>query len=318
MSIVNRKLRVLVFALPLLMIGDTLYSSPSVPEQNGRRIRFRIAAIEETAGTLKTISQTIVEGPAGTDFNINLHGGRFQMNAKFLTDLVAPDTLKMRANLNTRRFYGYSEKDLPLYEEDAQAQVLLLGFDEKLVLLPFGRNGNTDQLKIEITPTIGEQGNQLASDKTRSIDIKIPQASPGGAISVQATKIPHNYVVEGSLVEDGKVLARGSANYLLEEPGELLLQPEPQANSSLTAYPLRLSLTIDQYLGNGPGAQVGFTFSVFREARRGWQTILSEAAGITIPGSEVNYELGELPATPAARKYELRLKVTLAPGEKTN
>ena len=87
--------------------------------ESPRRIRFQIATVEEKAEARNVISEAIVEGPPGTDFNINLQGSRFKMNARFLTDLASTEMLKVRARLNTRRLYGYSERNLPLYEEDA-------------------------------------------------------------------------------------------------------------------------------------------------------------------------------------------------------
>src|SRR2546430_15365673 len=79
---------------PLLLSGDSLYSSPkSQSAGSPRRIVFRIATIEENKGARKVISLATVEGAPGTDFDLNLQGGRFQMTTHFLTDLIASDTL---------------------------------------------------------------------------------------------------------------------------------------------------------------------------------------------------------------------------------
>src|SRR5947209_8200454 len=126
----RRKLLSLLLALPLLMTGDAL--NRAQPVQNfvdQQRIRFQIATVEEDGNVRRIVSLSTVEGPPGTDFDINLQDARFKMSARFLTDLVAPGALKVRTKLNTRRFYGLSPKNLPLYEEDAQAETLQLGFD---------------------------------------------------------------------------------------------------------------------------------------------------------------------------------------------
>src|SRR6185436_19490921 len=125
-------------------------------------IRFQLTTIEEGAGGRKVISNAIVEGPPGTDFVVDLQSKRFKMNARFLTDLVAPGDLKVRAKLNTRRLFGYSQNNLPLYEEDNQSETLQLGFDEKLILLPFGK-GSGELLKVEVTPGLSDQPAYLAS-----------------------------------------------------------------------------------------------------------------------------------------------------------
>ncbi|HKC63158.1 MAG TPA: hypothetical protein VKB86_05945, partial [Pyrinomonadaceae bacterium] len=147
----------LALALTLLCDGrfPSVASSPGARESE--RLRFRITTIEERAGERNVVSDATVEGPAGTDFDISLQSERFKMNARFLTDLIEHNSLKVRAKLDTRRLYGYSEQNLPLFEEDNQNQTLQLGFDESVVLLPFGRGGANNRLKIEITPQVSDE-----------------------------------------------------------------------------------------------------------------------------------------------------------------
>ena len=281
------------------------------------RIRFEVAAFEEHDGQRDLVSKTTIDGPAGTDFTIKLHDRRFQMNAKFVTDLVAPGTLNIRADLNTRRLYGYSERNLPLYEEDAQNQSMQLGFAEKLVLLPFGRNDSNDQLQIEIIPAVSEQSALLPSGAARPPEIKIPKQSPGGAIDVEASKIPHHYVVEATLLEDGREVARGQAGYHIAEAAELLLHPEPQADSTLTDNPLAVDLTVLEYSTNGSAGQVAFRFSAYRRDQQGnkGEMVMTKAAGISYLNSTIDYELGRFSN---GRKYQLRFAIKLAPGETGN
>src|SRR5687768_15083519 len=94
-----------------------------------KRIRFQVATIEEGDGGRKVISNATIEGPPGTDFGVDFQFGRFKMSARFLTDLISPAELKVRAKLITRRLYGYSKNNLPLYEEDNQSETLHLGFE---------------------------------------------------------------------------------------------------------------------------------------------------------------------------------------------
>src|SRR4051812_44261531 len=174
--------RIIILTLLLLIVstlkGDvrSLSTSSDAKSLPGR-IQFRITTIEENGRERNIVSDSTVEGAPGTDFDISLEGERFKMKAKFLTDLVAPGSLKVRARLDTRRLYGYSDKNLPLYEEDDQSQTLDLSFDEMVVLLPFGRGGGESRLKIEFTPTVSQQGARLPSGKARPLEINILKPS---------------------------------------------------------------------------------------------------------------------------------------------
>lgn len=300
----------------IFMSGARPAALSSAKSGEPRRIRFAVAAFAESNGQRNLVSETTVDGPAGTDFNIDLHDSRFQMKAKFTTDLVASGTLKIKAELNTRRLYGYSERSLPLYEEDERKETMLVALGEKLVLLPFGGNDSNEQFKIEITPALSEQSNYLASGKPRELEINIPKPSPGGAITVEAHKVPHDYLVEATLLEEGREVARGAAPYHLGEPTELLLQAGPQAGSSIRNDQLAINFTVNRYSTSGAG-QVAFGFSVYRRDQQGnkGEVMLPQAAGIGDLGSTFKYELGELAN---GKKYQLNLKVKLSPGESQN
>src|ERR1044071_157529 len=136
------KLTLILFALLSLTGGGRLRSTNANPvAADLKRMQFQIATIREHAGERTVISSSVIEGPPGTDFDIDLQGERFKMKAKFLTDFDASNALAIRARLQTRRLYGYSAQGLPLYEEDEQSQTLRLGLDEDIILLPFGRSG---------------------------------------------------------------------------------------------------------------------------------------------------------------------------------
>lgn len=310
----RRYKKLLLFAsiVSLTIMGDTRPVVLSRTKSGElQRIRFDVAAFEERDGRRDLISQTTVDGPAGTDFTINLDDSGFHMNAKFVTDLIAPTNLKIKSDLNTRRLYGYSERKLPLYEEDAQKETMQLGFDEKLVLLPFGRNDGNDQLQIEITPAVSEQSNYLPSGEPRPLEIKIQKQSPGGAITVEASKVPHNYLVEATLLEDGREVARGAANYHVDEPAELLMRPTPDADSILINNPLAIEFTIYHSARTGPKRQVAFGFSAYRQDQQGnkGEIVVPQAAAIADLGSKLSYELGEFSN---GRRYQLNLTVKLA------
>jgi hypothetical protein len=310
----------LLFLLPLLCTSDSaLYPSGKglAAASDERRVRFQIVAIEEKGTERRTLSETTVEGPAGTDFNVELQDGRFFMVARFLTDFLSPEALKVRARLNTRRLYGRSERELPLYEEDTQNETLQLGFDEKIVLLPFGRGGD-ERLLIEITPTLSEKSARLASGNLRPLEIDISRQSPGGAISVEASKTPHRFVVEAVLLEDGREVARAEAPYLIEEARELVLQPEGNASAAVLQKPLVVNLTLSEYRMSRTADQISLGFDLYQSdaQHESVRTAIAQKwAGIAELGSELTYDLSRSFPNAQGQKYELRFKVKLAPEE---
>jgi hypothetical protein len=301
------------------MSGGRLLSAESSSGETRlpERLGFRITAVEESAGERNVISDATVEGPPGTDFNVSLQTERFKMSARFLTDLMTPDSLKVRAKLDTRRFYGYSQQNLPLYEEDRQSQTLDLGFDESVVLLPFGRGGGDSRLKIEIIPMVIEQSARLPSGKERPPEINILKSNPGGVIGVEAWKIPHRFAVEATLLEDGREVARGTADSLIEETQGLILRPTAQASPEVASNPLTVNLTINQYTRSRPLDLATIGFDVYRADAQSasLEAICLKWAGISGLGSNLTYDLSEVYLKGSGKKYELRFKINLAQGE---
>jgi hypothetical protein len=305
---------IILFALAALLSGDGAPASPPTRARTSvERIRFHIVTVEEDGRARKVISESVVDGPPNTDFNINLEDKRFRMKADFLTDLIRPDALKLRVRLETRRLYGYSERNLPLYEEDSQAQTLELGFDEEVILLPFGRNGGDNRLKIEIRPELDAQGESLPSGKKRPLEINILKQSPGGVVSIQASKIPHRFTVEATLLEDGREVARGTSDYLIDEAQEFSLKPTEEASAEVVNNPLTVNLTINQFARSRPQDEATIVFDLLRTNER--EPLAHNWSGVSPLGSTMTYNVSDVYLRGTGRKYELRFKVNLAPGE---
>lgn len=313
-------LTLLLLLVSMLKADVRSLSTSSAAKPLPERIQFRITTIEEDGRERNIVSDSTVAGAPGTDFDISLQGERFKMNAKFLTDLVAPEHLQVRAWLDTRRLYGYSEKNLPLYEEDNQSQTLDLSFDEMVVLLPFGRDGGENRLKIEITPTVSQQGARLPSGPRRPLEINILKPSPGGVINIQASKIPHRYSVEATLFEDGREVARGASDLLLQEPHELMLRPIEQADAEVVNNPLAVNLLINQYTRSRPAdlATVGFDLYRTDQAGAHLEAIGLKWAGVAELGSALSYDLTNVYLKGSGKKFELRFKINLAAGEQAD
>ena len=303
--------RIMFFASMLLasatvvagVVSGVTSSKASADVPTGERIRFQITAVEEGVEGRKVISDAAVEGPPGTDFNVNLQDGRFRVSARFLTDLAPGGGLNVRARLDTRRLYGYSEAGLPLYEEDAQRHTLNLDFNEAVVLLPFGGGAGGVRLSVEIKP---ERAGRAASGGADAPSITISKPSPGGAISIEATKVPHDFNVEAALLEDGREVARGSAEFLLEESRELLLSP---ANGG--GVPLALNLTVERFEPGAGAGRAAVRFDLLG-GDTGRTPLERNWAGVASLGSEMSYDLSQTYRGAHGKKYELRLRIDLA------
>ncbi len=304
----------ILLSVALNNFGCSFFSRKANGLSENDRIQFVIRAIEESNNQKKIISETTVEGLPGTDFNINLKTERFEMQAKFLTDLIAPDKISFRTHLNTRRLYGLSERKLPLYEEDAQKHNSTIGFDQTIVLLPFGRgkdaNNTESSLKIEITPK-RLSASEFSSSK-EPLKININKPDPNGEITIEAFKIPHHFKVEAVLLADGREVARGDGDYLLEEPREIILQVNEQAALEIVQSPLAVKLEINKYTPGNSSNLVGVNFQVFRSADGNQNQIISNGSGIGILGKEFDYELIQMPD---GKKYQLKFRINLAESE---
>lgn len=306
----RRLLRCLLFIWLVLSFNETgpqAVRSAATAAPTSQRLQFRITTVEEKMAQRHVLSEVVIEGPPGTDFDINFRDQRFTLEAHFLTDLMTDDALKVRAKLNTKRFYGYSERDLPLYEEDAQRHTLRVGFDEALVLLPFGRNDSGDKLKIEITPQLI---NQIATAKPQPLKIDIVKDLLNGVINVQAHASPHHFKLEAALLENGQEVARGEANLLLDEPSELILESVGQANLDAAAHPLIVNLTLDSYSRSRPTDAFTISFGLQRGNRlQGGkrEPVASNWAGAGNFDEALTYDLTQdyLPAS--GNKYALKL-----------
>src|SRR6266850_1745196 len=311
----NARTKKLLFALltsALLTAGGRPRSASLAEEVPvPKRIRFQVAAIEEGAGGRKVISNATIEGPPGTDFVVDLQSRRFKMNARFLTDLISPGELKIRAKLNTRRLYGYSRNNLPLFEEDNQSETLQLGFEEQVVLLPFGK-GSGKLLKVEVTPSMSDRPVYLVSGEMQPPAINISEPSPGGVIGIHALKIPHNFDVEALLLENGREVARGESRCLIEEAKEILLQPNDRASTGVANNPLLVNLTVAGYERNSQLGEAAFSFDVHRinnQENSSPQPVARNWAGIAVPGSAMDYDLSDHYLKSSGKKYELRFRV---------
>ena len=253
-----------------------------------RRISFNVTTIEERSGQRNVVSAARIDGPPGTDFRVLLDSARFEMTARFVTDLVAPERLRVRAQLKTRRLYGYSPRNLPLYEEDTQDSVIELGLDDALVLLPFGSGDADEQLKIEIVP---EFGASMAASAPQPLKIDILKTSPGGIVRILAEKIPHHFSVEASVLRDGVELARGRGGFRLEERGTLELLPVVTDGSAAA---FRLGLTVDNFARSRPDDRVSIRFNLDRTGQGSGdiETALARKwAGVTSLAGQLNYEI---------------------------
>ncbi|HJQ26058.1 MAG TPA: hypothetical protein VKA60_19220 [Blastocatellia bacterium] len=310
MSACGKTLAALLLLLALIINAGDGHTTASA-KADLKRIQFQIVTVETRGGQRHVLSNATVEGPPGTDFQINLESERFKMDARFLTDLVNNDALQVRAKLQTRRLYGRSANDLPLYEEDAQSHTLRLSFEEAIILLPFGRAGD-DRFSIEITPALTNQPAYLATGEVTPPAIQIDDRQLRGVISIQAQAAPHEYDAQVSLLRDGREVARGNARLMREEAGEVVLRPLDPTSAELTDRPLAVNLTLAPFAQDCAADRLKVSFDLYRVGKPGADQramIATDWQGVARAGADLRYDLSNDAAGLAAGKLELKFNL---------
>ena len=249
-------------------------------------VRIDVALVEHKDGERRVISGSRIEGRAGTDFELEFTLDQFVLTGRFITDLVGTRALEVTAHLVARRLHGRSERDLPLWEEDIQDRTVEVGFDEALVLWPFGRE--RDALSIEIAPALGPAG---------PLHIEPFPLGRGGTLQVRAHRVPHRFACDAALIEAGRELAHVVADCRLGRPARLALGP--------AAADRAISVIVEGYERDRPTDAV--TVRADLSGGRGGAS-RARAMGTASLGQALRFRLDDGGA-------ELRLTVRLADGE---
>jgi hypothetical protein len=297
-------MRAIAWTIVLLLTGVPL--APADLDPRLERISFLITAVEEGAGTRTVLSEALVDGPKGTDFTIHLKTELFRMEARFLTDLLDNGNLRIRSRLHTKRLYGYSKRNLPLYEEDNQAPEIELALDEALALLPFGQGGGTETLSIEIVPSRSLRSTKTEDGGLRPLEIEFLKNDPAGVISIEARRVPHRYVVDTQVVDGDVPVFAATSPALLEEDEALLLRP-----TSGDAGEYELRLRIREFHPGTPSGLVSFEFDVDRRHPLGIHPAARNWAGKARLNDGFEYDLKD----ETGRPLKLRMMIRLAGGE---
>lgn len=290
----------------LLLLLATIGSSPLAPasaEDAALRVSFRIRTLVGPAGAQTTASDATVDGPPGTDIALEGKAGVFTMTAKLKTDLVTAGRVRVVADVTTRRAAGTSERGRQLFEEDSQRRTVELAADgsESLVVLPFGRNPDGEELAIDIAPALSNAPARTPTGEPAPLRIRIDAIGPDGWLRVDAEKVPHRYDVEATLERDGREIARGAARCELGEPGTV-----PIATEDSTFVALRL--TVNEFERLCPNGSTGFTFDVVEP--RTSTPIARQWSGVAAAGAPTSYDLGQLAEKITGGPTTLRLRIT--------
>jgi hypothetical protein len=183
-----------------------------------------------------------------------------------------------------------------------------------MILFPFGQGGD-DSLQIEIAPAM--TGNDVYQPSGQLVPPQITFLQKlEGVIHIEAAKVPHRFRVEAALVEDGRPIARGAGELLLQQKQELAFHPVDTAGLEDPAGSIALS--IDRYIRGCPEGSAAFSFDLYRPGGAGQserQLVGGNWAGIHELDSDSIYDLaGTILAVPG-KKRELRLRVMPADGE---
>jgi len=243
---------------------------------SAERMSFGIRVVTDGSEP-EVLTEATIDGPEGTDFNIDLNTGGFEMKSEFLTDAVSASEVRFRVSLETRRSYGLSRNGLPLYEVDEQEHSISASFDESVVLLPFGRNSGGRTLRVEIFPTRVP----AAGDPVDALNIAFTKNLTSGEIAINARKVPHDYTVSARLMKDGEVVAEGKGNALFREKASLALEG------------YTFGVNLEEFTKSHPSDLATVSFELSRKGGG----LVTNGRGIGGLGSEFRYsldpELGE-------------------------
>lgn len=198
--------------IPAVVAGLTVLAGPGRTAAEPAPVRIDVVLVEHDDGKRQVVAGSRIEGRAGIDFDVEFKLDGYGLTGHFLTDLVEPRALEVTAHVVSRRLHGRSERGLPLWEEDDQDRTLVVGFDESIVLWPFGRDRNA--LAIEIAPAPAAAG---------PLRIEPFALGRGGALRVRARRVPHRLVCEASVVQAGRELAHAVADCRLGRVARLPL-----------------------------------------------------------------------------------------------
>lgn len=261
----RRSLRLTTLVALALIAGGAARREPArlaaVERDGARRISFRVRTLLGPEGARSIVSDATVEGALGTDLTLRSQAGSFTLAAQIKTDLLSNGTLRLVADLTTRRSAGRSERGLPLFEEDVQRQIVKLATDgsQSLVVLPFGRNPGGEELALDILPQLTGHPARDRTGQWLPPAIQIAQVGPEGWLNIEAAWNPHRFRVEGVLRREGRSLARGAGHCALAEVCALPLTGFAGAPGALNS---RLDLTVIRTLSTCPTPQVAFEFDL--------------------------------------------------------
>jgi hypothetical protein len=210
-------------SIALLMLASASVAFGSATD---RRL-YTFHCFEERGGTQRTLYAADVEGPSDVDFQIVMHDARHDIEATFVNEPLPAGGIDSRVHLRSRRAWGLSKNNLPLWEEDDQHLRIQIEPGQQIELLPFGRSGEAGLLKLEITPSVPRP-----AVSARPLEIRIGQQAPGGAINVLAYRSPHWYTAEVALSRNGVATAHGSRRLFVDEGGLIALRGASSANAT--------------------------------------------------------------------------------------
>ncbi|HUF03140.1 MAG TPA: hypothetical protein VMM38_03105 [Aridibacter sp.] len=271
-------------AAMLAAILCVLQAGSGMAEAFGERNRISFdVRVSAEDGSSEPLSETVIEGPEGTDFRIDLTTDGFEMRSEFLTDPLGDSELLVRAKIETKRAFGLSPNGLPLFEIDRQEKELVVSFDESVVLLPFGLNGGGKTLRIEIDPR--RQSAPTEAD-AKKLAISFNRILSSGEIAINARKIPHNYEVEAAVLKNGERLLAGNAKALFRQAAVVQLA---RVEGASPTQGLALGIEVEDLLRGRPSDQVSVSF----ELKSSGQRLITSGRGIGEVGSELRYPLDD-------------------------
>jgi hypothetical protein len=276
------KSRFSVLLLLLLLLAAAATAAVLFSAAEPRRL-YEIRLVDEVDGSRRVLYRAEVEGPADSDFRIELRDRNFELDATVLNEPAGPASIDSRLRLQSRRRHGQTRDGVPLWEEHRREHRAVTTAAQQLDILPFGGRGPDGLLKFEVAhlPMAGRRGAD-----PRSLQVRITEPGLSGTVRIAAFRIPHHFEATARLTSAEGEIASGRALFFTGERGVMQLvdagSGEPMAEMLLTIGPADYA---------DPWTTAAVDFSLRRTAAEGGQWLARDWSGTAGFGQSISYPI---------------------------
>jgi hypothetical protein len=277
--------------LVLILLASAATAAALFPAAEPRRL-FEIRLVDEIEGSRRVLYSAEVEGPADSDFRIELRDLNFELDATVLNEPAGPASIDSRLRLQSRRRHGHTRDGAPLWEEHHREHRAVTTAAQQVEILPFGGRGPDGLLKFEIAhlPMAARRG----LDQRSQLQVRITDPGLSGSVRVAAFRIPHHFEVSARLTSAEGEVATGRAPLFTGERGQLQLVDAETGEAIAEAL---LTIGPAPYADPWTTAAVDFSLRLSQGAGGGW--LARDWSGTAGFGQPISYPI-QLPGRAGA------------------